>query len=264
MQYGKAIFYKLDKDFFIFNFSFGGTPNIYYEPSDIIIVNPKLEKSIIESRDIENTTKNGVIIKNDTNALGANDIIKRYSELITESEITLKLITQKNRMDNFIVANDERSKADARQYINKIINGDIDIIGGSPLFESIQLKNSNSNQNNITQYVELIQYYKASLYNEFGINANYNMKRERLNGDEIALNDFALFTLINDMLECRKNAIKKINEKFGLNISVELNEIWQKEKERMSQNNENDTIKNDEENTEIEKENIDIKEEENE
>ena len=83
-----------------------------------------------------------------------------------------------------------------------------------------------SNTNILTNLIESEQYIKASWYNDLGLNANYNMKRESINSGESQLNDDALLPLVDDMLRCRQNAIKKVNEKFGTNISIDLYSAW--------------------------------------
>ena len=40
------------------------------------------------------------------------------------------------------------------------------------------------------------------------------------------MNADCLIPFIDDMLKCRQTAIEKINNMFGLNISVELNSVW--------------------------------------
>ena len=57
------------------------------------------------------------------------------------------------------------------------------------------------------------------------------MKRERLNQNEVDLNTSILIPLADDMLEERQKAVKMINEKYGLNISVELSSVWKMTKE---------------------------------
>ena len=80
--------------------------------------------------------------------------------------------------------------------------------------------------------MELTQYTKASAFNSIGLNANWNSKRERLNQSEISLNEDSLTPLIENMLYSRKQAIEAINEKYELNIEVDLSNVWkQKEQE---------------------------------
>jgi hypothetical protein len=86
--------------------------------------------------------------------------------------------------------------------------------------------------NVIIQLIELQQYLKASWYNEIGLNANFNMKREYLSEEELTSQTDTLIPLIDDMLRCRKEAIEVVNSTFGTSISVEKNSAWEnKQKE---------------------------------
>ena len=75
--------------------------------------------------------------------------------------------------------------------------------------------------------IELEQYFKASWFNELGLNANYNMKRESINSGESQLNNDALLPLVDDMLKQRQVASMKINDMFGTDIYVEYNSSWE-------------------------------------
>ena len=75
--------------------------------------------------------------------------------------------------------------------------------------------------------IELQQYLKASWFNEIGLNANFNMKREYLSTEEIQASTDLLIPLSDDMLMCREQGIKAVNELFGTNISVKKNSAWE-------------------------------------
>ena len=62
--------------------------------------------------------------------------------------------------------------------------------------------------------------------NDLGLNANYNMKRERLNMGETSMNIDLLLPYVDDMLRERQTAAKKINEMYGTTVTVELNSSW--------------------------------------
>ena len=53
------------------------------------------------------------------------------------------------------------------------------------------------------------------------------MKRESINSNEAQLNEDALLPLVDDMLMCRQQALEKVNNMFGTNISVELDSSWE-------------------------------------
>ena len=78
----------------------------------------------------------------------------------------------------------------------------------------------------ITDLIELEQYLKASMFNEIGLNANYNMKRERLSESEVEMNGDNLYPLVDDMASNRKSGIERVNNLFGTDIQVEFNSSW--------------------------------------
>ena len=82
--------------------------------------------------------------------------------------------------------------------------------------------------NDLKDVIESYQYLKGSWFNELGLNANYNMKREAINESESDMNEDALLPMIDNMLISRQDAVKQINEMFGTNISVELSSSWKK------------------------------------
>jgi hypothetical protein len=71
--------------------------------------------------------------------------------------------------------------------------------------------------------IEAHQYILAQFFQEIGVSANYNMKRERLNTAEVEMNNGALDINIFSMLKNRQEAVALVNEKWGTNIEVELN-----------------------------------------
>ena len=64
------------------------------------------------------------------------------------------------------------------------------------------------------------------------------MKRESLNSVESQLNDDALLPLVNNMLQCRIDGFNKVNEKYGTNITVELNSSWKSNADAIDINDE--------------------------
>ena len=92
---------------------------------------------------------------------------------------------------------------------------------------SIETSNTSKNAQ-LKDVIEVKQYLMGSWYNELGLNANYNMKREAINESESDLNEDALLPLIDDMLDSRKKMCDEVNKMFGLDIKVKISSSWQK------------------------------------
>ena len=56
-----------------------------------------------------------------------------------------------------------------------------------------------------------------------------NNKRAQMSDEEVESDEQLLLISLDDMLKCRKEGLAKLNEKFGLDVSVELNPRFNRE-----------------------------------
>ena len=200
----------------------GGEPDVYDRPTIYTVANVALQLN--RNYDIQ---KDGVLVENDSNGTSLLPILGKYAVLMTDAQISLNTASILSRITMLISASDDKTKASAELFLQKILNGDFSIIGESAFLKGVQLQTApTSNTNYITQLIELVQYYRASMCNDLGLNANYNMKRERLNMGETSMNIDLLLPYVDDMLRERQTAAKKINEMYGTTVTVELNSSW--------------------------------------
>ena len=220
---GTMFFTKVGNDFYALLGTLGGQINAYYEPTKYTVANVALNLS--KMYDIE---KDGVLIKNDLRCNGLIPILSKYASMLTDCEISLNTMSILMRVMFLISASDDKTKKSAEEFMNKIINGNYSIIADSQFFDGIKAQGmTQSFSQLIPQMIELTQYIKASALNEIGLNANYNMKKERITEQEYTLNIDALMPFAENMLNCRKKAVEKINKMYGLNIEVSLNSVWE-------------------------------------
>ena len=167
------------------------------------------------------------------------------------------MLTNVLRSQYLISAGDNKTKESADNFIKKLFDGDFSCIAENTFLDGVKVHGVSGDSKYIQQFIELNQYLKATAYNEIGLNANFNMKRERLNQNEVDLNTSILIPLADDMLEQRKKAIEEINMKYDLNISVDLSSVWKMTKEsvdKATQTQETETEEEKEEETETETE----------
>lgn len=200
----------------------GGEPDVYGRATLYTVANPALKLN--KTYDIQ---KDGVLIENDSNGESLLPLIGRYAVLHTDGLISLNTASILTRITMLISASDDKTKQSADEFLRKIENGEFSIIGENAFFKGVNMQTApTTNSVYITQLIELIQYYKASMYNELGLNANYNMKRERLNLGEVSMNVDVLLPYVDNMLKERQNAVEKINAMFDTEISVKLASSW--------------------------------------
>ena len=220
---GTMFFTKVGNDFYALLGTLGGEINAYYEPTKYTVANVALNLS--KMYDIK---KDGVLIRNDLRCNGLIPILSKYASMLTDCEISLNTMSILMRVMFLISASDDKTKKSAEEFMSKIINGNYSIIADSQFFDGIKAQGmTQSFSQLIPQMIELTQYIKASALNEIGLNANYNMKKERITEQEYTLNIDALMPFAENMLNCRKKAVEKINKMYGLNIEVSLNSVWE-------------------------------------
>lgn len=200
----------------------GGVLDAYYRPTKYIVANPalKLTKEYVIGED-------AVLMRNDTMWQGLYPLMSRYASLLAENVITIRSADIMLRVMAMLTAPDDKTKVAAETYLKQLEDGKFGVISENRFLDGVKMQSPPSNNGSyLTQFIELQQYLKGSFYNEIGLNANFNMKREAIGEGESSLNEDSLLPLCENMLSCRQEDIKKVNEMFGLDIEVEFDSAW--------------------------------------
>lgn len=221
---GNVCFYEHNDVLRVFTGGMGGEPDAYYMPTIYTIANPALQLSVSARIDVD-----CVVMPNDSMYLGLIPLFTKYAHFMTENELSIEIGIINTRLIDWISAPDDRTKRSAEKYLQDVKDGKQGVIAENGFFDGIKVNSRGANTiaPTMNSLIEMEQYLKASWYNELGLNANYNMKRESLNTTESQMNNDALLPLVDDMLRCRKESIDKVNAMFDTSISVELASSWQ-------------------------------------
>ena len=219
----------------------GGAPDPYYRPTLYVLANPGLGYSAslsivnhLPPFGKQDTQGKCVLVRNDTLMEGLFYMLSRYATQLTENDISIRSAQINTRALLQIVANTDAEAASAEAYMAALEAGKLKVIAGKPFLDGVQTTNvSMTSANLIIQLIELQQYLKASWYNDIGLNANFNMKREYQSEEELQANTDVLLPLVDNMLKCREEGVEWINKEYGTSISVKKNSSWEnKQKER--------------------------------
>lgn len=200
--------------------SFAGEQDAYGMPTQYLVSNPyiKCNRTFTINEDC-------VIIRNDDMMIGLMPMLQKYCTLLNENDITMLISDVNYRIQTVFSANDDRTIDSIKSYIKQMFDGDIGVIAENRLFDSAKVTGSNAVPH-MKELFEYHQYLKAGLFNEIGLNANFNMKRERLTQGEVEVNSESLYPFIDNMYACRRQAILSINDKFGTDVTIEFNSSW--------------------------------------
>ena len=236
---GYSIIAKVQGNIYAFQGGFSGQ-DPYNQPTKAIVNNPSLKYNGTFT-----INEDCVIIKNDDMQQGLIHIYNKYGTLLIENQITMLMTDYNYRMPFTISSKDDSTTQSAREYLQKVIDGSLGVIGEAKLFDA--LKVTPTNNKGVNSFADLYgyqQFIEAQLNNTIGLATNNNMKRERLTTNEIEVNKNASYPLIDNMLRNRKQAVEKINQMFDLDIDVEFSSIWNgtNEDDNNGNNGDNPTI----------------------
>ena len=219
---GFTCFAKYADDLYIFYGGLGGKPNVYNLPTICTVSNPALNFSA----DLE-IDKDCVIVENDSYKMGLIPVIEKYSAMLVENDISTFLATVNTRITTIFAGGDDNTKNSAEEYLRNIFAGKLGVIADNTFLNSLSINPASRTKDNaITDLNTQNQYLKACLLNDIGLNANTQLKKERLLTAEVESNSDSLYPFIDDMLECRRIGVDKVNKMFGTSIEVELNSSW--------------------------------------
>ena len=203
----------------------GETPDLYHQPTAIIMANP-----VLGSKSYEIGT-DCVWAKNDSCNKGIAHILSRYSHLLADNDISINIAQITTRIPFVMTAETASEVESAREYISQAEKGKIGIVKSTGLNKGLtpQPTISDSSGGYIKSLIELHQYLKAQCNNDLGIGSNFNMKRERMSTAEVENNSPYLLPLVDEMLKFRQIMCDEVNSMFDTEWSVELDSAWELE-----------------------------------
>lgn len=218
---GNCFVTEYNKKLYAFQGGLGGEPDEYYQPTIFTVANPylKFSKNCKINED-------GILCRNDTLMLGLNPLLLKYGTLIVENLISFRVAAINTRIQTIIDASDDSAYESANAYIKNIEEGKLSAIASDDLFAKIHVNPASSHDQCIIQLIELNQYLLSQLYAEIGIADNYNMKKERLTKAEANMVLDKPEISLENMFEERCLFCDAINDKYGTNIKVNINERW--------------------------------------
>ena len=234
---GHCAFFKLNDNFYVAGGGFAGEPDEYYMPTQYIIANPVLGSHTFT------INKDCVILYNSAKDIQYNDfpllsvergglysLIYRTAILLSDNECSINVAQKNSRFFAFASADTENAYKSVSEVFKKIYNGEGFAIAKSDIASTISISplatGGGSVSPTLQTLIDIQQYFLAQFYHAIGINSNFNMKKERLVSDEIAINDTATEVNIKSMFEMRKSNVQSLNNLFNLNCDVVLSDVW--------------------------------------
>ena len=219
LENGELIFTKWHDDFYIFQFTGAGKQNYLGEWDSYQVNNPYINCNQVF------TDKDAVRIRNTDNSVSLAGMLDMYSELLSESYITLNMSDVNARLSFLISAGDNATKASAELFLKQVYDGKQGIIGSQPLLESLSV-NPLAEHRDFQSVIELNKFYYSDFFQKIGLTNLYNNVHDRISATETTFTATSIYPFVDNMKKNREAAIEKINQLFGLNVSVEFTSSW--------------------------------------
>ena len=219
LRFGKILFTRWHDEFYIFSYSETGKQNYLGEYTKFQVNNPYIQCNEIFSDD------NAVRIFNTDTHEPLINLMGMYSELLTESYLTLNMADINSRIPFFISARDNATKASAEIFVKQIQDGKQGVIAEQPLFESLRI-NPLTDHENISQIVELNKFFYSDYFQKIGLTNLYNNVHDRISATETEFTATSIYPYVDNMKRNRDLAVEKINAMFGLSVTVEFSSSW--------------------------------------
>lgn len=217
----------------------GGEVNEYYMPTRFIYANPVLgsgepligkECAVIwlTSEDKCPFSPSG----------GLSQLIDTTASLLADGMVSINVAQKNSRILLLASADNEATANSAELTIKDMYNGKPYKVVSKKLSDSFDvnpLANLKTAEN-LRQLIETHQYILANFFMELGINANYNLKRERLLQSEVELNMDSLDPLIDDLERTVNGGIDICNALYGTNIKFKVRRYGEEARDMAEQN----------------------------
>ena len=204
----------------------GGLSGIdqYYKPTEFCYAQPVLGSGTLKINDkcvIMYNTQSDIV-----NPYGFRELIKRYARLMADvdSSIDIQIINSRATKLNSVA--DSITAKSVNNAMQAIESGENYTVNQNSIIDKWVTKDWNTaHPETIEKLLDARQSILNSFLEEIGVKS-INAKRERMITDEVCADNQLLMVNTDDLLYMRKLGVAQINDMFGFDIDVELNENY--------------------------------------
>lgn len=216
------------------NCNVGGAVDSYYKPTRVLISNP-----VLGSKDLRRDEQAIVVHLTPMDILqeypkssplfsyegGLYSLISMCANLLADNISSINTAQINTRVHAIFTADSDSAAASAENVLRRVYEGKPFSVVTSEILAQLHVNplSNNGVSKDLIELLEVCQYIFAMFWNAIGIDANYNMKRERLITAEVDKNLMSLKVPIETILETLNADLDKANELFGTNYHAVIN-----------------------------------------
>lgn len=151
--------------------------------------------------------------------------ISRYARMLADIDATFGISLINNRVPVAFTVGNENSAKSVEKMLLDLQVGEVTAIKDSGVMSNVNALDMKIEKGNLTEQMEIRKEIISQFFLEIGVRSRTE-KRERLIVDEVNVDDNLLSVNQKNMLDMRKEFVKKINGVLGTEISVKLNRLY--------------------------------------
>ena len=224
---GHCIIFDHDFDIITANTNIFGY-DLYYRPTKATYANPEIDSDTLTIGDDCEIIYNNSLMDNVSYIPcdgSLNTFIARYARQLADIEATINIDMVNNRIVSFPVASNVGVMQSLISFFKKWRNGESSIITDDNIIQEFRNVDIAAKQtkNGINDWLIARDKILEQFFREIGVKM-YQPKKAQVSEDEVTANNQLLLISHDDMLKCRQEGIKRVNDHYGLNITVSLND----------------------------------------
>ena len=225
---GRSVFFKYNGEVVALDFAPGGKIGVYPVAYSLLVTNPVIHEKV-ELKPWEDCVPCYMF---ETDAIlyfpywggGLYPLIERTAEQLAENDLTISQMQFVKRLPTVFTARTDTEFQGIQLLLKRIARGAREIVSRSNLNDSIKrLDSGSSNTAPLSEFTEYQQYVIGNFFNQIGVNATWNLKRERVQSAETNQNDETTKYNMKCVIERLQENFQKVNEMFGTDYRVSLN-----------------------------------------
>lgn len=225
-----AFFDKFENKLIAMNCAPSGKPDLVYIPQNILITNPRFQKSynlkLGEECEVVYCTSMDPYYWGRGSG-GLYSLISTTASLLADNYLSLNIAQKNLRLTNAFAADDQNTVKSLTAAMQDAYNGKPFLVVQKSLIdklETLPMTNTSDSQT-LIQMLDIHKYILSEFYAAIGLQEAQQMKRERLITAEVE--DGAELPLFNiqDMLQTLQDGFQRVNDMFGTEMQIEVNPL---------------------------------------
>lgn len=212
----------------------------YYQPTKGVYAQPILGSGNLTLNGYDNCLIWNNSLKDNVNDIPVDNnlysFISRYSRRLADVESTSNIYTVNNRSTNYPVAKNDKVRKSLEKFFNMLSLGKMSAISDDAIIEgfTVQPIPKNTSVDDIIKWEDARDKILEQFWRDLGVKFRNN-KRAQMSDEEVEADEQVLLISLDDMLKCRQEGVKLLNEKFGLSVSVRINPRFDREEIRSNE-----------------------------